>query len=94
MTIVHRFTSPEWFRALRGHLGGASAEAGVDDEKAKALFKQIGKLGVGQSLVFAPTAIFDVVHGEPAPLEFQWELMKTRKRISNDGGSSVLAQDR
>ena len=35
MTIVHRFSSPDWFRALRGHLGGASAEAGVDEEKAR-----------------------------------------------------------
>jgi hypothetical protein len=90
-TIVHRFTSPEWFRALRTHLGGASAEAGVGEEDVKELFKQIGRLDVGQSVVFSPTALLHHNGGAVQTLEFGWKLMRTRTRISKDAGRSQLA---
>lgn len=34
VTIVHRFTSPEWLRALEQHLTGAAAAYAIDDEEA------------------------------------------------------------
>jgi hypothetical protein len=91
LTIVHRFTSPDWFRALRSHLGGASAEAGIDDDGAKKIFKEIGKLRVGESLRFSPTALLDVEDGEVKRLDFGRKILKTRKRISDDAGESKLA---
>jgi hypothetical protein len=92
-TIVHRFTSPDWFRKLRGHLGGASAEAGVDENEVKEIFEQIGKLRVGESLLFSPTALLDVDDKEIKSLNFGRKMLKTRKRISDDAGKSKLAQD-
>jgi hypothetical protein len=77
---------------LRAHIGGASAEAGVNEERAKDMFRQIGKLRVGESLVFSPTALIDVDQdGVPRPLEFGFKSMKTRKRITDDGGKSQCA---
>lgn len=70
MTVVHRFTSPDWLRILRLHVAGASASstssAADNDEKADAtgksdllkhLFNEIVALRVGQALVFSPSAI-------------------------------------
>ncbi|KAI9037721.1 uncharacterized protein KD926_000062 [Aspergillus affinis] len=69
VTIVHRFTSPEWLRVLRHHLAGASdncfasktgSEVENDDhseeDETEPLFDKIVRLGVGQALLFAPNA--------------------------------------
>lgn len=65
MTIVHRFTSPEWFRTLGDHLAGVtmlrdikSGEAGVKRDVAR-IFAEIVGLGVGESLLFSPTAMLN-----------------------------------
>ncbi|KAK1141817.1 hypothetical protein N8T08_008482 [Aspergillus melleus] len=68
VTVVHRFTSPEWLRFLRHHLAGAvdncfaltpgsENELGDCTEKGEAepLLTKIVRLGVGQALLFAPT---------------------------------------
>ncbi|KAK7711557.1 hypothetical protein SLS57_008040 [Botryosphaeria dothidea] len=57
MTIVHRFTSPAWLSVLRDHLAGLSAMAGKTDEQIKQLFEEIVTLKVGESLLFAPSAM-------------------------------------
>ncbi|KAF8851655.1 hypothetical protein BDZ45DRAFT_707791 [Acephala macrosclerotiorum] len=71
VTIVHRFTSPEWLRALRRHLAGAASDLGdgdvTDPERptgsrdesgmAKGLFADIVNLRVGEALLFAPSAM-------------------------------------
>lgn len=61
VTIVHRFTSPAWFAAIKKHIAGASMS---DDGEAKSafsdqLFQQIVKLKTGEALVFCPTALLD-----------------------------------
>lgn len=71
VTIVHRFSSPEWMRSLRNHLAGAAShfvETDPEDSDAdgndkgkkgttKDLFSQVIKLKVGQALLFSPSAI-------------------------------------
>jgi hypothetical protein len=70
VTIVHRFTSPDWMRSLKQHLAGAAvisheADDSNDDESSsgsksdttKDLFGQIVTLRVGQALLFSPNAI-------------------------------------
>ena len=93
MTIVHRYTSPDWFRVLRSHLGGASVEAGVSEDAAIKLFRKIGELESGESMFFCPTAL---VHGPDCVVEslnFRHKIMKTRLRLSDDAGKSRLAQE-
>ena len=70
MTIVHRFTSPEWMKALRGHLAGVSAVgvATEDGEKGEErarrdvarLFAKIVALDAGEALLFSPAAMLDL----------------------------------
>lgn len=69
VTIVHRFTSPEWLRVLRHHLAGAdnsvSPKSGLDttledegqEEEVESLFMKIVRLNVGEALLFGPSAI-------------------------------------
>jgi hypothetical protein len=104
MTFVHRFTSPDWMLTLKKHLAGASdlaasaADGGsVADKKKKKgtaaqLFEKIINLDVGESLLFAPSAVLEVdEHGKKKKLGMGCVRFKTRSRLGVDGGQSVLA---
>jgi len=70
ITIVHRFSSPEWLRCLRQHLAALDKDnLDLDIESdgkerkpngQKEIFGQIVKLRVGEALLFAPSAIIGV----------------------------------
>ncbi|KAL7795120.1 hypothetical protein V8C37DRAFT_44510 [Trichoderma ceciliae] len=141
VTIVHRFTSPDWLQSLKKHLAGASIAALAKDQPringhsnggdkndsvanpgpsdvAMELFGKIVALRRGEALLFCPSAIIDVqtaatktANGsfpnngwldtdELAPEEVVPQLVKlsqghmkirVRKRITQDGGRSILA---
>ncbi|KAH0367763.1 hypothetical protein KCU65_g4391, partial [Aureobasidium melanogenum] len=107
MTFVHRFTSPDWMTTLRDHLAGASdlvtvvTSAGDNDGgsvgdrkqyRAAALFERIINLDVGESLLFAPSAVLEVdEQGKQKKLGVGCVKFKTRSRLGADGGQSILA---
>ena len=106
VTIVHRFTSPEWMKALKEHLAGVSLGSAIsgkenDDEKtqrAARIFAEIVGLDAGEALLFSPAAMLDVgVHSgngevlEPKKLGSRYVKMRVRKRLTTDGGRSILA---
>ncbi|OJD36652.1 p-loop containing nucleoside triphosphate hydrolase [Diplodia corticola] len=103
LTLVHRFASPAWLAVLRQHLAGLSAVAGRSEEEVRALFEEIVTLGVGEGLVFAPSAMVRVFlveggggRGAGAPkriakLGTECLRFRTRPRLTSDGGRSVLA---
>ena len=62
-TIIHRFSSPEWFNTLRKHLSIANSGG----KEAADLFTRITSLRLGEALVFAPSAILPVSTDEPVP---------------------------
>ncbi|PBP16646.1 hypothetical protein BUE80_DR012539 [Diplocarpon rosae] len=95
ITIVHRFTSPDWLSCLRVHLAALKNDQGV-----KAIFSQIIRLRVGEALLFAPSAIIGVqseareagdVRVELVKLGTDHMRVKIRNRVTNDGGKSVMA---
>lgn len=64
VTIVHRFSSPAWYKMLEGHL--AAALIGRQQKQKTALnssdlFEQIVKLKTGEALLFCPTAAVEVI---------------------------------
>lgn len=74
VTIVHRFSSPEWLRILRHHLAAAAdgpflleinkttptpAEGHCGENESISLFNKIVHLRVGEALLFCPSAIVD-----------------------------------
>jgi len=138
VTVVHRFTSPEWLRTLSKHLAGvymvsrlegneAVAESSsfaddasacwVDGDREKrvnngvktmrlagrrpelALLEQIVSLRIGEALLFAPSAVLSVAQGAHPRDETKIQRlghdiikMRTRLRITEDGGKSLMAE--
>ena len=95
VTIVHRFTSPQWFRTLREHLAGVSTAeelGGATKRDARSIFAEIVELEPGEGLMFCPSAVLDLVEGEaPSKLGMEWLKVRVRRRLTEDGGRSILA---
>ncbi|KAJ5595157.1 uncharacterized protein N7459_001365 [Penicillium hispanicum] len=60
VTIIHRFTSPAWFKAIKSHIAGASLEKQDGDEAGSDFFHRIVSLATGEALLFCPAALVDV----------------------------------
>ncbi|KAH7418481.1 hypothetical protein BKA64DRAFT_563940, partial [Cadophora sp. MPI-SDFR-AT-0126] len=103
ITIVHRFTSPDWLRCMRSHLATLDNDEGLTTNsklKLDNVFNQIVKLKVGEALLFAPSAIVKVTKTEGESgvetheiqrLGIEYLQIKIRGRVTADGGRSVLA---
>ena len=123
VTVVHRFTSPDWLGMLRKHLAGVSygakllgrhGQGGRDGEEGMEvvrmgeeekdmmaeLFQRIVDLGVGEALMFAPSAIMGVTGhggggggggGSVQRLGSGVLKVRMRMRTTEDGGKSVMA---
>ncbi|GAB1198431.1 hypothetical protein APSETT444_007750 [Aspergillus pseudonomiae] len=86
VTIVHRFTSPEWLRTLQKHLAaaatnlfspksgfgnhGSEMEESGAEKESTSAFDIIVRLRVGEALLFAPSAIVKVGTLEDGRVEF------------------------
>ncbi|KAL2782498.1 hypothetical protein BJX66DRAFT_320559 [Aspergillus keveii] len=100
-TIVHRFSSPEWLRVLQKHLAGATANKPSADEEpdnvnedSRSLLGQIVELGVGEALIFSPSAVLGSSNPEGG-MDFTRlgsgrVRVKIRQRLTSDGGKSIL----
>lgn len=104
--IVHRFSSPEWLRALKKHIAGVSmGEEILRESSARkerpglcemSLFERIVRLRVGEALLFSPGAVI----GNPTDGSMDGALeklgpgyleVKIRSRLTEDGGRSVIS---
>jgi hypothetical protein len=102
MTIVHRFTSPEWLNTLKSHLAGVSPFE--DGRSLKHIFKQIVGLEAGEALLFCPNAMVgfeDVSFSENEgglsknklrgkKLGTGYMKIRARRRLTADGGRSIM----
>lgn len=95
VTIVHRFTSPEWFRALREHLAGVTTLndlEGTTKRNVRSMFGEIVELEPGDALMFSPSAMLEPLEGQvPRKLGMEWLKVRVRRRLTEDGGRSILA---
>jgi hypothetical protein len=134
VTIVHRFTSPDWLATLKQHLAGASVcmDAINETEKSKSivkfdeddliqpryagirplsiktanvasgLFQEIVSLNTGEALMFAPNAVIGLAERTAATVNGQLKVtperlgpgvlkVRIRKRVTQDGGRSIMA---
>ncbi|EMD40605.1 hypothetical protein CERSUDRAFT_91340 [Gelatoporia subvermispora B] len=90
ITIIHRFSSPSWWEHLAKHVS-----AKLSDDA----FDRLIKLSAGEALVLASSGLDAVKKGrengnhEGTTLQRfgrRYLLVKTRKRVTADGGASVL----
>lgn len=87
ITVLHRFTSPEWFSILRRHIL-------MEEEKndPDGLFRRILNLRVGEALLFAPSALLCRVNGRtPERLGSDLLQVRVRRRVTWDGGKSIVS---
>ena len=64
MTLIHRFSSPEWFNVLKRHISMMDG-----DERDVDLFRRIIELRVGEGLLFAPNAL---ARAPEEPCDEEW----------------------
>lgn len=88
VTILHRFSSPSWLEHVAKHVSA--------DMSSKDALDRIVRLKTGQAILLAPSGLgtFPSTHGrEPTLSQFgrRWVLLKTRRRVTTDGGASILA---
>ncbi|KAF2999505.1 hypothetical protein E8E13_008992 [Curvularia kusanoi] len=85
VTVLHRFSSPEWLSAVRRHIPLVA-------EDRENVMQKIESLTTGKAMVYCPNAVLGqddngtLVIGTSRLVE-----VSIRKRITSDGGQSVLA---
>jgi DNA helicase HerA-like ATPase len=84
ITVMHRFTSPAWYAALRKHINA------MEDDKA--IMQQIESLDTGEALVYAPNAVLGQ-HEDGSLVKATGRLLRVniRDRVTLDGGASIMA---
>lgn len=84
VTIIHRFTSPAWYSALKKHINA------MDNDKDT--MREIEGLNTGVALVYAPNAVLGKDEGGHV-VKATGRLLKVhvRSRITCDGGESIMA---
>ncbi|RDB22698.1 hypothetical protein Hypma_010340 [Hypsizygus marmoreus] len=94
VVVLHRFTSPSWWEHLIKHVSA--------DFTGSDAFDKVVKLQTGQAIILAPSAIgmFDIATPGPhidkkvlAQFGRRYLVVKTRKRVTKDGGASILVLD-
>ncbi|VDC07734.1 unnamed protein product [Peniophora sp. CBMAI 1063] len=86
--IAHRFSSPLWLKTLANHLS-------ADNNTVDSLFAKIVALRTGEGILFAAAGLGlkedDSGGGKVEPLGRGYVVVKSRLRITRDGGHSLLA---
>jgi hypothetical protein len=90
LTVIHRFSSPEWFDVLRKHIFLLD-EQRSSNGGAVELFERILNLRTGEALVFAPSAVVRK-EGEEEWGKVSKQVLKVgvRNRLTWDGGTSAV----
>ncbi|KAJ3490105.1 hypothetical protein NLI96_g1681 [Meripilus lineatus] len=93
VAILHRFASPAWWDHIAHHV---SAQLSADEA-----FNHVVTLQTGEAIVLAPSGLAvvkdpqaQIIDGVPgrvlSQLGRRYILMKTRRRVTKDGGGSIL----
>lgn len=90
LTIIHRFTSPEWYKTIQKHvpMGGEIAPHQADSDR-KGL-SRVARLRTGEAIVFASSAHLVGEDGNLMNTQHETFKVMIRKRITWDGGRSIV----
>lgn len=102
-TLVHRFTSPDWFKTIKAHLVPAAEEPSGSSSSGSgsgSIMREIVDLNVGEALLFAPSAMLQVDRltdennnssRRVKKLGMEYCSVRIRARVTVDGGRSIMA---
>jgi len=96
LSIIHRFTSPEWYQTIKKHLYTGDVFDDEDNRRNNRpgghtdFMQNISSLQTGEALVFAPAAVMSI--RRDGSLEgTKVHRIKMRQRVTWDGGRSVVS---
>ena len=90
MTIIHRFTSPEWYRTIKKHVPIGDQSNSQSSEESFDALHEIARLQTGEALIFAPSAYLLDEKSSAINAAHKVFKMTIRKRITWDGGRTIL----
>jgi DNA helicase HerA-like ATPase len=91
VTIIHRFTSPEWYQIMEKHIiiDSKYDKSTSSNERDHGL-SRISCLRTGEALVFAPSAYLLDERSLPIDVRQKTFKLMVRKRITWDGGQTIV----
>ncbi|KAJ9302272.1 hypothetical protein DTO271G3_1138 [Paecilomyces variotii] len=90
LIIIHRFTSPEWYKTIEKHVPMDNGSTLQHGEHVSDGFYRIASLRTGEAIVFASSA--HLVGEDEADIDTKHYVFKMmmRKRVTWDGGKSIV----
>jgi hypothetical protein len=93
--ICHRFSSPSWVKHLMHHMCVDEADENESGkgrgDKGSDWSKRVMALRTGEALLCSPASLFVSNMGNLSTLSTGYAVIKTRPRLTRDGGASLLA---
>lgn len=89
VTVIHRFSSPEWYRTIQKHVPVDKKRDGSNGD-ANDGFYRISSLRTGEALIYAPSACLLNEDNEEIDTKHGIFKMTIRKRITWDGGRTIV----
>ncbi|KAH9472499.1 hypothetical protein Pst134EA_033263 [Puccinia striiformis f. sp. tritici] len=86
--VLHRFNSPSWIKHLSKHISVNQDRGESEGDWSRT----ISRLRLGEAVVVAPTALsITSITQLSEPLATGFFIIRTRKRLTFDGGASIVA---
>ncbi|KNF06529.1 hypothetical protein, variant 2 [Puccinia striiformis f. sp. tritici PST-78] len=86
--VLHRFNSPSWIKHLSKHISVNQDRGESEGDWSRT----ISRLRLGEAVVVAPTALsITSITRLSEPLATGFFIIRTRKRLTFDGGASIVA---
>ncbi|KAJ5164284.1 uncharacterized protein N7500_006114 [Penicillium coprophilum] len=94
VTIIHRFSSPAWFKAIKSHIAGAEiGELTLNTTASPTIFHKIVRLRTGEALVFCPSALLDIAkHDDQQSRDFSTDSSSIGPDIPDSPSSEESTQ--
>jgi hypothetical protein len=92
--VCHRFSSPSWVKHLMHHICVEEVESNKADDDLPVPSdwgQRVMVLRTGEALLYSPASLFLSQRGRLATLSSGYAVIKTRPRLTRDGGASLLA---
>ncbi|CAI7667581.1 unnamed protein product [Penicillium discolor] len=90
LTIIHRFTSPEWYKTIQKHVPMGGEIAPHQADSARKDLSRVSRLRTGEAIVFASSAHLVGEDGNLMNTQHETFKVMIRKRITWDGGRSIV----
>ncbi|KAG8838023.1 hypothetical protein FRB91_007811, partial [Serendipita sp. 411] len=89
--ICHRFSSPSWVRHLDRHV--CVNERNPRSEGSTRWDDRVMALRTGEAILFSPESLFLSTKGALSTLSTGYSVIRSRLRLTRDGGMSLMATD-